>query len=69
MTGQQLRRVRKAMGLTQLGLAERLKMTSTSIARMERGEQTILLVTELAVRYLRVMEKQRKGGKANGRRR
>jgi len=69
MTGQQLRRVRKAMGLTQLGLAERLKMTSTSIARMERGEQTILLVTEFAVRYLRVIEKQRKGGKANGRRR
>lgn len=49
------------MGLTQLGLAKKLKITSTSVARMERGEQKIMFVTELAVRYLLLMQKQKKG--------
>ena len=49
------------MSLSQEGLADRLKMTSTSVARMERGEQRIMHVTDLAVRYLLLMEKQRKG--------
>jgi transcriptional regulator with XRE-family HTH domain len=49
------------MSLTQLELAERLGMTRTSVARMERGEQKIMLVTELAIRYLATMEKKKKG--------
>ena len=52
MNGMDLRKARLAMGLTQKGLADLMEMTSTSIARMERGEQVILCVTELAIRYL-----------------
>jgi transcriptional regulator with XRE-family HTH domain len=61
MDGHGLRRAREAMGLTQLGLAKKLKMTSTSVARMERGEQKIMFTTELAVRYLLLMQKRKKG--------
>jgi transcriptional regulator with XRE-family HTH domain len=56
MTGQELRRIRKAMGITQRQLAEKLGVTLTSVARMERGEQKIMPVTTLAVRYLQLME-------------
>jgi transcriptional regulator with XRE-family HTH domain len=63
MDGQGLRRARLAMGLTQQALAEKLHMTATSVARMERGEQKIMFVTELAVRYLVLMQKQKKGEK------
>ena len=61
MNGHELRRAREAMEFTQRELAERLGMTSTSVARMERGEQRILLVTELAVRYVALMQKQKRG--------
>ena len=44
-------------------LAERLDITSTSVARMERGEQKIMQVTTLAVRYLQGMESKTKGKK------
>jgi transcriptional regulator with XRE-family HTH domain len=63
MTGRELRRIREAMGLTQRQLAERLGMTSTSVARMERGEQKIMQVTTLAVKYLQVMEFKKRGKK------
>ena len=63
MTRQELKRVRVAMSLTQAELAERLGMTATSIARMERGEQKIMPVTVLAVRYLALMQKQKERGK------
>jgi transcriptional regulator with XRE-family HTH domain len=56
MTGKELRQRREAMGLTQRQLAERLGITSTSVARMERGEQKIMPVTTLAVKYLLIME-------------
>ena len=49
------------MSLSQRELAERLQMTQTSVARMERGAQRIMHVTELAVRYLTIMEKQKRG--------
>jgi len=61
MNRQELRRARLAMSLSQRELAELLQMTKTSVARMERGEQRIMHVTDLAVRYLLLMEKQRKG--------
>ena len=61
MTKQELRHARLAMSLSQRGLADRLKMTATSVARMERGEQRIMHVTELAVRYLLLMEKSKRG--------
>jgi DNA-binding transcriptional regulator YiaG len=61
MTGAELRRIREAMELTQRQLAERLGLTSTSVARMERGEQKIMQVTTLAVKYLRLMESKKRG--------
>ena len=48
------------MSLSQRELGEQLGMTRTSVARMERGEQKIMLVTELAVRYLEVMQTKEK---------
>jgi transcriptional regulator with XRE-family HTH domain len=63
MDGQELRRMRLKLKLTQAGLAEKLRMTATSVARMERGEQKIMFTTELAVRYLVLMQKQEKGEK------
>ena len=60
MIGEELRRIRKAMGLTQRQLAEKLGVTSTSVARMERGEQKIMQVTTLAVKYLHVMESKKR---------
>lgn len=61
MKPQELRRTRLGMSLSQRGLAERLGMTRTSVARMERGEQRIMLTTELAVRYLELMQKTKEG--------
>lgn len=63
MTGEELRRIRQEMKLTQSQLADRLGVTSTSVARMERGEQKIMQVTTLAVRYLQVMESKTRGKK------
>jgi transcriptional regulator with XRE-family HTH domain len=58
---QELRRARLALSLTQRELGERLGMTQTSVARMERGEQKIMQTTELSVQYLLLMEKQKRG--------
>jgi len=38
MTGQQLRRIRKRLGLTQVELADRLGVASNTVARWERNE-------------------------------
>ena len=38
MTGAQLRRRRSQLGLTQVQLADRLGVTSNTVARWERGE-------------------------------
>jgi len=61
MTPRELKRARLALSLSQRELAERLKMTETSVARMERGEQRIMHVTDLAVRYLALMQKPKRG--------
>jgi DNA-binding transcriptional regulator YiaG len=63
MTSKELRRIREAMELTQSQFAERLGLTSTSVARMERGEQKIMQVTTLAVKYLQVVESKKRGKK------
>jgi transcriptional regulator with XRE-family HTH domain len=41
VTGDELRRLRRKAGLTQVQVAERLGVTSTSVARWERGERAI----------------------------
>ena len=52
MTGAELRRARKQLGLTQERMAALLGWQRNSIARCERNEAPILRTTELAVRYL-----------------
>jgi DNA-binding XRE family transcriptional regulator len=49
--------------MTQAELATAIGLTATSIARMERGEQPIMRTTELAVRFLLVMESKKRKGK------
>ncbi len=41
MTGEELRRIRKRLGLTQASLAEQLAVTPTTVARWERDEVPI----------------------------
>ena len=61
MTGDELRRIRKRLGLTQAALAERLAVTSTSVARWERGEVPI---REAMARFIRLLGATK--GKAPG---
>jgi transcriptional regulator with XRE-family HTH domain len=41
VTGEQLRRIRERLGLTQAQFAPRLGVTANSLARLERGERRI----------------------------
>jgi transcriptional regulator with XRE-family HTH domain len=54
MTGRELRRLRRSVGLTQRTLAEHLGMTANYIARLERDEVAVREVVRLAV--LKVVE-------------
>jgi len=56
MTGVELKRARIVLGMTQAELAEALELHKNTVARAERGELAILKTTELAVKYLLVME-------------
>ncbi|HUX01965.1 MAG TPA: helix-turn-helix domain-containing protein [Phycisphaerae bacterium] len=52
MTPDAYRKIRRKLGLTQAGLAARLGVTSTTVARRERGEQRITREAELAIRQV-----------------
>ncbi len=54
MTGEEVRRIRKRLGLTQAGLAARLGVAANSVARWERGE---LGIREPVARLLRLIAK------------
>ncbi len=41
MTGREVRQVRKMLGLTQVGFAEKVGVTSNTVARWERDELTV----------------------------
>jgi DNA-binding XRE family transcriptional regulator len=56
MTGKELKRARDKLGKTQKELGEALGVHWNSVARMERDEFPIIRTTELAVKYLLVME-------------
>jgi DNA-binding XRE family transcriptional regulator len=56
MTGEELKRARGKLGMTQKELGEALGVHWNSIARMERDEFPIIRPTELAVKYLLVMQ-------------
>lgn len=66
MTGEELRRLRKRLGLTQAQLAERVGVTRNTIARQERGESGI---GEPLARLIRLLAEQkgRLKGKREGR--
>lgn len=59
MTGQELRRARRQLQMTQKELAQELELHKNTIARIERDELPVVKTTELAVRFLLVT----KGGK------
>ena len=63
MTGEELKRARVKLGMTRKELGEELGVHWNSIARMERDEFPIIRTTELAVKYLLVMESKTKKGK------
>lgn len=54
--GLALRYARKALGLTQAALADRLDMTNSHVSRMETGAEPVPLVTRLAVQRLLEIE-------------
>ena len=56
MKGQALRRLRKALDMTQRELAEALGLNKNTVARAERNEIPIPRVTELATKYLLLMQ-------------
>lgn len=62
MTGSELRQARARLGMTQKKLGEELGVHWNSVARMERDEFPIIRTTELAVKYLLVMQ-SKEGGK------
>lgn len=62
MTGKEMQRARKALGITQRALGEAIELHWNTIARMERGELPIMKQTELSLRYL-LLVKKTKGGK------
>ena len=58
MMGEEMRRARLRLKLTQKQLGEQLGVHKNSVARMERGEFPIIRTTELAVKYLLIMSKK-----------
>ncbi len=49
--------------MTQAELAEALGMQRNSVARMENGRQPIMTTTELAVKYLLLIMRNKRGRK------
>jgi DNA-binding XRE family transcriptional regulator len=70
MTGQELKRARARLGMTQKELGEALGVHWNTVARMERDVEgcPTIRTTELAVKYLLVMKSKRRE-KTHGRRR
>ena len=62
MTGKEMLKARKSLGLTRRQLGDALGLHWNSIARMERDELPIVKQTELALAYL-LLVKKRKGVK------
>ena len=62
MEGKEMKRARLRLNMTQKQLGEALGVHKNSVARMERGEFPIIRTTELAVKYLLIMQ-TKKGGR------
>ena len=59
MSGNEFRKVRRAMGLSQDELSKVIDVSSRGVRRWENGEVAIPKIAELALRYL-AEKKQRK---------
>ena len=66
MTGGEMRRIRKGLGLTQKQLAEKVGISWNSIARQERNKMGI---SEPVARLVRILagQKAKKGGRGKRR--
>lgn len=63
MQGEELRTIRKQLGLTQVGFAEELGLHWNTLARLERGEVTITRMVEKFARLLLQLAEATKGKK------
>jgi transcriptional regulator with XRE-family HTH domain len=63
MTGKELYDARDRLKMTQKQLGDALGIHKNSVARMERGEFPIIRTTEMAVKYLLVMESKKRRSK------
>jgi transcriptional regulator with XRE-family HTH domain len=52
MTGKQIRRIRDAMGLTQVDFGERIGLAGNSVARIERGVMIVTKTVAILVGYV-----------------
>ncbi|MBI3049241.1 MAG: helix-turn-helix transcriptional regulator [Acidobacteria bacterium] len=59
MTPSDLRRLRRRLGLSQAGFAERVGVTSNTVARWERGELGMRATTARLIQFI-AQEPQRK---------
>jgi DNA-binding transcriptional regulator YiaG len=62
MSPKELKQARKELGLSQYKLADVLQTTRNTVARWERGEQTMTHITGLAVQYLLLTQKPKPKG-------
>jgi DNA-binding transcriptional regulator YiaG len=60
MSGGELRKIRRAMGLSQDELSKKIDVSARGVRRWENGEVEIPKIAELALRYL--AEKNRRKG-------
>jgi transcriptional regulator with XRE-family HTH domain len=63
MTGADMKKARVKLKMTQAQLAEAVGMDKNSIARMERGERSVMRTTELSLKYLLLTMRKPKRGK------
>ena len=63
MNGKELKRQRLTLKMTQRELAEALDLNKNTVARAERDEIPIPRVTDLAIKFLLVVESKKRGKK------
>jgi|SRR5262244_3199895 len=52
MTGKELRAIRKRLGLTQVGFADRIRVARNTVVRMENGQMIITPPMELLIQFV-----------------
>jgi len=59
MTGKQLKRERKKLGLSQAGLARKLRVGKDAVARWEQGRRAISPLVEVALEYVKLTHEEK----------